>query len=73
LPNDTKTVFDFGSGGGFPGMVLAIMRPDIDFSLVESDQKKCSFLLWQYDLSQHVSDTQANAKILVFSNIMRRA
>ncbi|MFN3826363.1 MAG: 16S rRNA (guanine(527)-N(7))-methyltransferase RsmG [Micavibrio sp.] len=44
LPPTTKTLFDFGSGAGFPGLVLALMRPDIAVHLVESDQKKCSFL-----------------------------
>lgn len=39
------TLFDFGSGGGFPGLVLAMLYPDIlDVHLVESDQKKCSFM-----------------------------
>lgn len=44
LPEESITLFDLGSGAGFPGMVLAIMRPDIKVHLVESDQKKCSFL-----------------------------
>lgn len=39
---------DFGSGGGFPGMVCAILArelaPDIRFTLVESDKRKCAFL-----------------------------
>jgi 16S rRNA (guanine527-N7)-methyltransferase len=42
----TKTnpvVVDIGSGGGFPGMVLAMMLSG-SFHLVESDQKKCIFL-----------------------------
>lgn len=44
LPEGKKTLFDFGSGAGFPGMVLGIMRDDLDVHLVESDQKKCTFL-----------------------------
>lgn len=44
LPEGQKTLLDLGSGAGFPGSVLAIMCPDIDVHLVESDQKKCSFL-----------------------------
>lgn len=35
---------DIGSGAGFPGMVIAIERPDIEVHLVESDTKKCTFL-----------------------------
>lgn len=44
LPDNAKTLFDLGSGAGFPGLVLAIQNPDIEVHLVESDQKKCSFL-----------------------------
>jgi 16S rRNA (guanine527-N7)-methyltransferase len=44
LPENTKTLYDLGSGGGFPGMVLAIAAPDVSVSLIESDRKKCSFL-----------------------------
>jgi len=37
-------VYDAGSGGGFPGMVLAIASPAVKFVLVEANRKKCSFL-----------------------------
>jgi len=37
-------VLDVGSGGGFPGIPLKIMRPDIRLILLEPVQKKCSFL-----------------------------
>ena len=36
-------IMDFGSGAGFPGMVLAIMGKK-NIHLVESDYKKCVFL-----------------------------
>lgn len=39
---------DLGSGGGFPGLVVAIiakeLAPDMHVTLVESDQRKCAFL-----------------------------
>lgn len=35
---------DLGSGGGLPGLVVAIARPDLSVSLVESDQRKATFL-----------------------------
>jgi 16S rRNA (guanine527-N7)-methyltransferase len=44
VPNGAKTIFDLGCGAGFPGLVLAMMRPDLDIHLIESDQKKCAFL-----------------------------
>jgi len=37
-------VVDVGSGGGVPGIVLAIARPDLAFTLVESTAKKAAFL-----------------------------
>ena len=40
----TCTVLDVGSGGGFPGIPLKIMRSDIRLVLVEPVQKKCAFL-----------------------------
>ena len=39
-----KNVLDIGSGGGFPGLVLKIMIPEIEISLLEANQKKSSFL-----------------------------
>jgi 16S rRNA (guanine527-N7)-methyltransferase len=37
-------VLDVGSGGGFPGIPLKIVRSDMRLVLVEPIQKKCSFL-----------------------------
>lgn len=39
-----KTLTDLGSGNGFPGMLLAIMRPEMNFILCDSNQSKCEFL-----------------------------
>lgn len=38
------TSVDIGSGGGFPGFVLAAARPDLEMTLVEARQRKWSFL-----------------------------
>lgn len=43
FPQDCR-LLDVGSGGGFPGIPLKIMRPDMRVVLVEPVQKKCSFL-----------------------------
>ncbi len=36
---------DLGSGGGIPGIVVAIMRPDVPMTLVEADRRKAGFLV----------------------------
>ena len=38
------TILDIGSGGGFPGVVIAISNPKTQTHLVESNQKKAYFL-----------------------------
>jgi 16S rRNA (guanine527-N7)-methyltransferase len=40
-----EIVCDVGSGAGFPAMPLAILFPQVSFTLLESNQKKASFLL----------------------------
>jgi len=35
---------DVGSGGGFPGLALKILRPDLQVFLIESNVKKATFL-----------------------------
>lgn len=44
LPDGIKTLLDFGSGGGFPGIPIALCRPEIEVTLAESQAKKAAFL-----------------------------
>jgi len=41
---DKSLVLDIGSGGGFPGIPIKIMKSGVRLVLVEPVQKKCSFL-----------------------------
>jgi 16S rRNA (guanine527-N7)-methyltransferase len=41
---DTGRLADVGSGGGFPGLPLKIIRPDLEVFLVESNVRKATFL-----------------------------
>jgi 16S rRNA (guanine527-N7)-methyltransferase len=44
LPVENCRLADVGSGGGFPGIPLKIIRPDLHIFLVESNVKKATFL-----------------------------
>lgn len=37
-------VIDVGTGGGVPGVPIAVMRPDLRVTLLDSDQRKAAFL-----------------------------
>lgn len=39
-----RMVLDVGSGAGFPGIPLAIVKEEANFYLVDVSQKKCAFL-----------------------------
>ena len=39
-----KSVIDVGTGAGFPGLVLKILRPDIKMTLLDSLKKRITFL-----------------------------
>jgi 16S rRNA (guanine527-N7)-methyltransferase len=58
LPKNAFSLYDLGSGAGFPGLALAIAYPHAKVTLIESDSKKCAFL-------QTVSrETSVSVKIL---------
>lgn len=44
IPNNAMSLMDIGTGAGLPGMILAIIFPDLVVDLVEANQKKCAFL-----------------------------
>jgi 16S rRNA (guanine527-N7)-methyltransferase len=44
VPLDAGRLADVGSGGGFPGLALKILRPDLQVFLIESNIKKATFL-----------------------------
>lgn len=45
LPQGGRDLLDVGSGGGFPGLVIAAVRPDLRVTLLDSTRKKTDFLL----------------------------
>jgi 16S rRNA (guanine527-N7)-methyltransferase len=44
LPGEIRTLLDFGSGGGFPGIPIALCRLEIRVTLGESQARKAAFL-----------------------------
>jgi 16S rRNA (guanine527-N7)-methyltransferase len=44
IPDNAMNIADLGSGPGFPGIPIKIIRPDPVMTLVESSRKKASFL-----------------------------
>lgn len=51
---DGAAVADVGSGAGFPGVVLAVMRPDIEMNLIEPMERRVE---WLHDVV-HALDLQ---------------
>lgn len=44
VPDDARSLIDVGSGGGVPGLPLAIARPDLRVTLLDATAKKVRFL-----------------------------
>ena len=44
LPPQGSRLLDIGSGGGFPGIPLKILRPDLCVTMIDSSRKKVNFL-----------------------------
>lgn len=44
LPENMRSLADLGSGAGFPGIPIKIVRPDLDVTLIESRRRRVSFL-----------------------------
>lgn len=76
LPAGISTLLDFGSGAGFPGLPIALCRPEIDVTLAESQHKKAAFLreaVRALDLPVHVHADRAQSIRQKFSCVTLRA
>lgn len=52
-------VADIGTGGGMPGLVLGILRPDVEFFLVEPMERRC---LWLNEQIERLGLTNTHVK-----------
>ena len=57
LPQGRLRIADIGSGAGFPGFPVAVLRPDCFVTLIESHQRKAVFL-------REASRSQTNVRVL---------
>ena len=64
-------LLDIGSGGGFPAIPLAIMKPEWTFTLCESIKKKVSFLthlIEELNITNHVTVINNRVESLYSTN-----
>jgi 16S rRNA (guanine527-N7)-methyltransferase len=78
LLNRGERVLDVGTGGGVPGVILAILRPDLSLSLCESTQKKAravEAILKDLQLELPIYPTRAEEvlEISTFDTLVARA
>jgi len=76
LPIGITSLLDFGSGGGLPGIPIAICRPEIAVTLAESHGKKAAFLheaVRELGLAASVFDGRAETLAARFDCVTLRA
>jgi len=76
LPVGIATLLDFGSGAGFPGIPIALCRPEIAVTLAESQGKKAAFLcevVRTLAISARVHSARAEVLRTVFDCVALRA
>jgi 16S rRNA (guanine527-N7)-methyltransferase len=76
LPPGIRTLLDYGSGGGLPGIPIALCRPQIIVTLAESQNKKAAFLqeaVRVLGISARVHADRAEALQSVFDCVILRA
>jgi 16S rRNA (guanine527-N7)-methyltransferase len=76
LPAGIQTLLDFGSGAGFPGLPIALCRPEIAVTLAESQGKKAAFLseaVRTLGISAQVHSGRAEVLRTVFDCVTLRA
>ena len=62
LPYDVNTVCDLGTGAGFPGIPMAIAYPNLQFTLIDSLNKRIKFLQEVVDALELTNVTLIHAR-----------
>lgn len=55
MPTKVRSAIDIGSGAGFPGIPVSVLLPQCQFTLLESNGRKCVFLR---ESSRHIPNVQ---------------
>jgi 16S rRNA (guanine527-N7)-methyltransferase len=66
-----RLIADLGSGAGFPGIPLALALPDAGVSLVESNARKCAYLLAAIAEAGARNATVVNRRVEVWPDGLR--
>lgn len=66
LPSQVSTLVDLGSGGGLPGLVIAVRRPDIHVTLVERRQSRADLL------SRAIRSLELTGRVVVVASDVRQ-
>lgn len=61
IKEGTKRIIDIGTGAGFPGVVLKIIRPELEIALIDSTNKKVTFL---QELIKHLGLNRIEARCM---------
>jgi len=68
---NNQSLCDIGTGAGFPGLVLKILFPDLDITLVEATEKRCNFLKLVIDKLNLSKVTIINERAEIYSKEVR--
>jgi len=69
IPEGRIEIMDVGSGAGFPGIPLKIMRPDIKLYLIEPSRKKAGFLMHMIKTLRLIDTEVIEKRIEVISGL----
>jgi len=76
IPQGVDTLLDFGSGAGFPGIPIALCRPEMAVTLAESQIKKAGFLreaMRTLGLNASVYGNRVESLKAIFDGVTMRA
>lgn len=62
-----KSIVDVGTGAGFPGVIIKLMYPDLNVTLLDSNKKKCNFLVElmdKLDITEGIEIIRGRAEIV---------